>query len=212
MHEVTMYERRSDFLNSIMEVSLSTFGDGSFISFEHHIVEGYYRGEDSGARYPEFSAAINDATFYVYKVLDQIYYDETIRDLIKKLQYDHAERVPINRHKKLVSFLIENSYLLRRATEQFEKAIKKINAYYDLDFEFSFKEMRGERSLNVVRCGQVLASYNVNDVDYDILTNQYTNCENRYPCYENRYLMWYLHTHPEYLVQCYNFDCFDLLY
>ncbi len=205
MERISAYERRADFLSSIMQhvdgFSLETYRN--LITFKHHRIEGYYRGEDSGARYPEYSAAIDDATFWLDDVLDQVYYDETIVDLLKRLRNDRAEWIPIYRHKKLVSFLIERTSLPRDLTDSFSHSINRINAYYDLDFVTN----SWDRSLCVVRDDKVLARYNVKDVYYDLPRSR-DAWGSRYTCYCNLHLMYYLYTHPELIIEADDFDNF----
>lgn len=81
-----------------------------FISLWYDFIIGYYKGEDSGARYPKYDNHLV-ATYNLTPVLNEKIGCYSIKELYSWLCKDGAEKIPVNRHNALVEFLLEHPEL-----------------------------------------------------------------------------------------------------
>lgn len=80
------------------------------VSFWYDTIVSYYKGEDSGARYPEYDSHLV-ATYNLTPVLNEKIGYYSIKDLYGWLCKDGAETIPVSRHKALVEFILNHPEL-----------------------------------------------------------------------------------------------------
>lgn len=132
-------------------------GSYSYIRIVHYEVTGYYRGEDSGARYPEYDGPFEDALYDLSGHLDDEFGGRLVSDLIKDLLEDKAEWVPMIRHNQLIGYLLEHPEMRVNATEEFIKELQVVNCYYDLNVERN----PYNKTITLYRDSEIVAIYDL---------------------------------------------------
>lgn len=135
------------------------------IRIVHYEITGYYRGEDSGARYPEYDGPFEDASFDLTGHNEVVFAGTKISDLIEDLYNDRAEWVPMIRHNKLVGYLLEHPELWRNTSEEFLKEVQVVNSYYDIEV----KRNPYTNTITLYRNSNIIAEYDLSKSPNDVI-------------------------------------------
>ena len=127
------------------------------IRIVHYEVAGYYRGEDSGARYAEYDGPFEDASFDLTGHQEVVFAGEKISEHIEDLYNDRASWVPMIRHNSLVGYLLEHKELWRNTSEEFMKEVQVVNSYYDI----TVKRNPYANTITLYRNSDIIAEYDL---------------------------------------------------
>ena len=133
----------------------------SFVRYEPET--NLYRGSDY---VPEYHPPIPIVTYELRRAdLESRHYGVPVLDLVKGLVNDGAITVPLDRHYRLISFLLERQDLITYdsfGTYGYKEKSRGIIAYAGLNFVIKPNDLQSEpNSLHVTRDGSIVAKYDI---------------------------------------------------